>query len=195
MRKMKAKGTDHLFGVGIFILIGILVMALAGCESIFGPKTDDAAASDDEEARIVVTNNYGETLDIFMDGALQFTLTSEDSDKIRDVSLDEHDLQAKLAGTATVVDSETVDVTTYSDYAWTIDDAPDIDVINNYGVALKIYMDENYQFDIVDEEDRWIMNVSFGEHFLKAVKVSDNKEVGSTTLDIAANKDYTWTIE
>ena len=195
MRRMKTKGTNQLFGVGIFILIGILVFALVGCESIFGPKAEEEDSSDDSEARIIVTNYYEETLDIYMDGVFQFALENEGSAKIRDVSLEEHKLEARLASTTTVVDSETFDVTTYTDYAWTIDDAPDINVINNYGVTLKIFMDGNYQFDVVDEEGRWIMNVSFGEHFLKATKASDDKEVASTTLNIAANKDYTWTID
>ena len=195
MRRMKAKGMDHLFGLGILVLIGILVFALAGCESIFGPKSETEDTSDDEEARIIVTNYSPKTLDIYMDGVFQFTLEDEDSDKIRNVTLDEHDLEAKLTGTSTVVDDETVDVTAYQDYTWNIDDAPDINVTNNYGVALKIYMDGNYQFDIADEEDRWIMNVSFGEHFLKALKASDDKEIASTTLVIEANKDYIWTIE
>jgi hypothetical protein len=182
----------HFFPV---LLIGILTLVLAGCESIFGPSSETSETSDDEEARIIVTNNYGETLDIYMDGALQFTLQDNNSDKIRNVSLDEHDLEAKLTGTSTVVDSETLDVTAYGDYSWTIDDSPDINVINSYGVTLKIYMDNNYQFDVQDEENRWIMNVSFGEHFLKALKAGDNKEVASTTLNIKANTDYTWTIE
>src|SRR4030066_1790353 len=192
---MKAKGRAPLFGRGILVLIGILVFALAGCESIFGPKSETEDTSDDEEARIIVTNYYQEALDIYVDGVFQFALPDKDSDKIRKWTLDEHDLEAKLTGTSTVVDDETVDVTAYQDYTWNIDDAPDINVTNNYGVALKIYMDGNYQFDIADEEDRWIMNVSFGEHFLKALKASDDKEIASTTLVIEANKEYTWTIE
>lgn len=195
MSRKKTKERNHQFGAGTFILIGILIFALAGCESIFGPKAEEEDSSDDSEARIIVTNYYEETLDIYMDGVFQFALENEGSAKIRDVSLEEHKLEARLASTTTVVDSETVDVTTTTDYTWTIDDTPDINVINNYGVTLTIYMDGNYQFDIVDEENRWIMNVSFGEHFLKALKASDNKEVASTTLDIEANKDYSWTIE
>jgi hypothetical protein len=197
MRAMSPEGKNRFWEAAIAILVGILVLTLAGCESIFGPGSDASSSdeSDDEEARIIVTNNYEETLDIYMDGVLQFTLDDGESDKIRDVTLDEHELQAKLVGTSTVVDEETFDVTSYTDYAWTIDDSPDIDVINNYGVALKIYMDGDYKFEIVNEEDRWIMNVSFGEHFLKALKVSDDKEVASTTLNIQYNRDYTWTIE
>ena len=196
MKRMRFSGMDRRWGIGTLLLIGFLVFALAGCESIFGPSSESSSSdSDDEEARIIVTNNYDETLDIYMDGVLQFTLADDESDKIRDVTLDEHELEAKLVGTSTVVDDETFDVTSYTDYAWTIDDAPDIDVINNYGVALKIFMDGNYQFEIVNEEDRWIMNVSFGEHFLKAVKASDDREVASTTLNIEYNKDYAWTIQ
>ena len=196
MKRMRFSGMDRRWGIGTLLLIGFLVFALAGCESIFGPSSESSSSdSDDEEARIIVTNNYDETLDIYMDGVLQFTLADDESDKIRDVTLDEHELEAKRAGTSTVVDDETFDVTSYTDYAWTIDDAPDIDVINNYGVALKIFMDGNYQFEIVNEEDRWIMNVSFGEHFLKAVKASDDREVASTTLNIEYNKDYAWTIQ
>jgi len=198
MKRMRFSGMDRRWGIGTLLLIGFLIFALAGCESIFGPGSDDDDDDDDdddEEARIIVTNNYDETLDIYMDGVLQFTLADDESDKIRDVTLDEHELEAKRAGTSTVVDDETFDVTSYTDYAWTIDDAPDIDVINNYGVALKIFMDGNYQFEIVNEEDRWIMNVSFGEHFLKAVKASDDREVASTTLNIEYNKDYAWTIQ
>jgi hypothetical protein len=194
---MKSEGRDRSRGVGLMLLVGFLVLVLAGCESLFGPSSDSSSdsSSDDEEARIIVTNNANETLDIYMDGVFQFTLADSESDKIRDVTKDEHELEAELPGTSTVYDDETIDVTSYTDYSWTIGDSPDIDIINNYGLTLKIYMDGNYQFDIVNEEDRWIMNVSMGEHFLKAAKASNGEEVASTTLDITANKDYTWTIE
>jgi hypothetical protein len=189
-------GRNLYFSAGILILIGILVFMLASCESIFGPKTEaSTAAATTEEARIIVYNEYMQALDIYMDGTFQFLVEDGDSHKIHDVSLDEHKLEAKLPGTSTVIDSETIDVTTYTDYAWTIDDPPDINVVNKYGKTLKIYMDGNYQFDIVDEEDRWIMDVSMGEHFLKALKTSDNKEVASITINVNTNKDYEWIIQ
>jgi predicted membrane-bound spermidine synthase len=182
--------------VAVPFFVAILLIFLAGCESIFGPKTEESSDEDTDtsEARIIVTNNYGEALDIYMDGNFQFLLDNGSDKKIRDVSFDEHEMEAKLPGTGTSVDSATIDVTQYTDYYYTIDDAPDINVINNYGVTLKIYLDGSYQFDLVDEEDRWIMNVSMGEHFLKAVKTSDLKEVASTTIDVSENKDYTWDI-
>jgi len=181
----------------IFAVIGLLCLPTISCSSLFGPDEDDDDGDDDDddEARILIYNYYGENLDFYMDGSFQFTLSHDDDDKIRDVTLDEHFLEAKKQGTVTVVASTEIDVTSYTDYSWQIDDPPDINVINQYGLKLRIYMDENYLFDLVDEEDRWIVNVSFGEHFLKALRASDDKEVASTTIDVDENEDYAWTIE
>ena len=189
------EGKTFWLKTGAVFLIGILVLTLAGCESIFGPSSDaDDDDDDDGEARILVYNNYGVDLNIYLDGTFQFLIGTGDSAKIRDVTLDDHDLEARLPGSSAVVESEEIDVTEYTDYTWTIDDAPDINVLNNYGVTLRIYMDGVYCFDIADEENRWLMNVSFGDHFLKALKATDGKEVASTTLEIDENTDYTWTI-
>lgn len=196
MIRMKKRGMSLYLSIGILIFVGILIFSSISCESIFGPSTEEEEEEEeDEEARIIVYNNYGESLNIYMDGSFQFLLEHEDDEKIRNVSLDEHELEAKNPSTNAVVDSEEIDVTDYVDYTWTIDDAPDINVTNNYGKTLKIYMDEIYQFDLVDEENRWIIDVAFGEHFLKAVKAADSKEVASTTIDVDENTDYTWVIE
>lgn len=191
------EGQTFRLKTGVVLLIVLLALSLTACESIFGPSADDDDDDDDDddEARILVYNNYGVELAIYMDGTFQFLVANGDSAKIRNVTLDDHELDAMLPGTSTVVESEEIDVTDYTDYSWTIDDSPDINVSNKYGVTLQIYMDGTYRFDLVDEENRWLMDVSFGEHFLRAVKLSDGKEVASTTLDIDENTDYTWTIE
>jgi hypothetical protein len=179
-------------------VIVLLCISAVSCSSIFGPSEDsdgDDDSDDTEEARIIIYNYYGENLDFYLDGLFQFTLSHDGDDKIRDVTLDEHFLEAKKEGTTTIVASTEIDVTSYTDYSWQVDDPPDINVTNQYGVKLKIYMDENYLFDLVDEEDRWIVNVSFGEHFLKALRASDDKEIASTTIDVDENEDYSWTIE
>ncbi|MBN1222285.1 MAG: hypothetical protein JXB23_03500 [Candidatus Aminicenantes bacterium] len=191
------KAIDHSGSViPIMLLVCLLVFSTICCDSIFGTdEADDTTTDEDEEARIIVTNNFGESLDIYMDGTFLFSLNHDDSETIDDVSLDEHTLEAKKLTTTTVVASAEIDVTNYIDYSWSIDDPPDINVTNQYGHTLKVYMDGNYQFDIVDEENRWIVDVSFGERFLKANRASDGKEVASITLDISENKDYTWTVE
>ena len=196
MTIFKCRGQNPFIRIGFLSLIGILVLLCAGCESIFGPKSDESSSSDDSDiARIIVYNNYNNgSLDIYMDGVFQFTLAEDDNAKIKDVTLDEHALVAKVTGTSTVVDHTTIDVTAYSDYTWTIDDPPDIKITNNYGTTLKIYMDGEYKFDLENEEDRWLIDVSFGNHYLKALKASDGREVASTTIEVDGNEDYTWVI-
>jgi hypothetical protein len=195
MNMSQSRGANPRVRAALGTMFAIFVLQFAGCESIFGPKTDESTDDTTDEARIVITNNYDEgSLDIFMDGAFQFTLPDGDSKKIRNVSLDEHELQAKLTATGAQVETTTIDVTGYSDYTWTIDDPPDIKITNSYGVTLSIYLDGVYKFDIQDEEDRWLIDVSFGSHYLKATKASDGSEVASTTIDVDANKDYSWAI-
>jgi hypothetical protein len=195
MSMSKNHGQNPFVCVAFGLMFGLFVLLFAGCESIFGPKTDTSDDDTTDEARIVVTNDYNKgSLEIVMDGIDQFTLADGDSKKIHNVSLDEHELQARLTTTGAVVDSTTIDVTGYSDYTWTIDDPPDVKITNSYGVSLKIYVDGVYQFDIQDEEDRWVIDVSFGSHFFRATKTSDDSEVASTTIDVDENKDYTWTI-
>jgi hypothetical protein len=184
----------------MLVVLASLMFLLAGCESIFGPKTE-ASTETSEEARIVCTNGYGQTLDIYMDGNLQFTLGTSstgtsvnNTKKIHNVTLNEHTLQGKLAGTGTVVDEQTIDVTSYTDYTYTIGTPPSINISNKYGVTLKIYMDNVYQFDLANDESRWLMDVSKTEHYLKATKASDGKEVASTSITTDENKTYSWSI-
>ncbi len=195
MIKFNKQGLNPALIFQVLLLIGILMFSTISCDSIFGTSETAATEEEGEEARIVVENQFGKTLDIYMDGVYQFTLYHGDDEKIDDVTHDEHDLEAKRKDTSTVVASTEIDVVSDIDYYWVVDDPPDINVTNNYGRTLKIYMDGNYMFDLVDEEDRWIVDVDFGDRFLKAVRSSDDTEVASITIDVTENKDYSWTID
>jgi len=50
-------------------------------------------------------------------------------------------------------------------------------------------------FEIIDEENRWIMNVSYSEHLLKAVITDSATDYASITIDVTDNTDYSWSIE
>ncbi len=193
----KVKKTTLGFICPLFLMMGILLFSSVSCKSIFGPDEETAAPTTEEgtEARIVVTNKYGESLDIFMDGQFQFALGHKAQNNIRYVTLQDHVLEAKKQSTDTVVASTTISVASKIDYPWVINDPPDINVTNLYGRTLKIYMDGDYLFNLVDEENRWIIDVPYGERFLKAIRASDDKEVASITINVAENKDYSWTIQ
>ncbi len=187
-RKMTQKLKFSLPLAGLMIL---LALSLPGCKSNTDTTTDDTTTP--AQARILVTNTYGQTLEIFMDGTSQFTLTNGNSSTIKDVSVDTHTLEARTTA-GVLIDTTTIDVTSLTDYTYSID-RPDIDVTNRWGEPLKIYMDGVFQFTIVDDENRWLIAVSLASHFLKATRVSDDTEVASITINVTQNKDYSWTIQ
>lgn len=176
----------------LLLLLAAACLLPLSCKSSEDPNT--TSTTDTEVASIVITNDYGETLDISMDGTYQFTLEHEESEDVDNVSLTEHELKARLAGTDQVVDEEKIDVTSETAYSWLIDDPPDINIVNSTGVSLMIYVNEEYRFDLADEENRWIINLPFGEYVLKAYKVSNEEQYASTTVNVNENRDYTWTV-
>ena len=108
---------------------------------------------------------------------------------------DIHLLEARIQGTATLVGSEEIEVENLIDYSWTIDNPPDINVTNQSGLSLRVSLDGVVMFDLADEENRWIMDVAFGERFLKATRLADGREVASITIRVEENTDYAWTIQ
>ena len=186
-REMTKKLRFGLPLAGIFILLAVFLPA---CKSSTDSDTDTTTTT--YQARIVVSNTYGQTLEIFMDGTSQFTLTNGASDKIADVAIATHTMEARIPGGA-LIDTTEIDVTQQTDYSYTID-RPDINVVNSWGESLKIYFDDVYQFTLADDENRWLIGVPLASHFLKATRVSDNSEVASITINVTQNKDYSWTI-
>jgi len=186
------KQTAKILGLSLPLagLMILLAVSLPGCKSSTSTDTDTTTTT---QARILVANSYGQTLEIFMDGTSQFTLTNGNGGTISNVSLSTHTMEAKLAG-GQVIDTTTLEVTAYSDYSYTID-RPDINVTNAFGETLKVYYDNVYQFTLVDDENRWIIGVSLASHFLRATRASNESEVASVTLNVAQNKDYSWTIQ
>jgi len=190
MRNTREMAKKPRFGLplaGIFILLAIFLPA---CKSSTDTNTDTNTTT--YQARILVSNTYGQTLEIFMDGTSKFTLTNGASNKIADVSIATHKMEARIPGGA-LIDTTEIDVTQQTDYSYSID-RPDINIVNGWGEPLKIYMGDVYQFTLADDENRWLIAVPLASHFLKATRVSDNSEVASITINVTQNKDYSWTI-
>jgi hypothetical protein len=179
------------FGLPLLGLAVLLALTLPGCKSSTDTNTDTNTTT--SQARILVSNTYGQTLQIFMDGTSQFTLTNGNGGTITNVAVATHTMEAKLENGQTI-DTTTIDVTALTDYSYTID-RPDINVTNAWGEPLKIYMDDTFQFNLVDDENRWLIAVPLASHFLKATRMSNNSEVASITINVTQNKDYSWIIQ
>jgi hypothetical protein len=190
MRRTVQTDMRTFLAVRLLAMMAVMALSWFGCKSPTSPNGDG-------EADIVITNDYeeGVTVDIYMDGEFRFSMGFKMTIEIDNVSLEEHKLEARDNATGASIDSEKVDVVELTDYYWVVDDPPDIKVANQFGQTLKIYMDGTYQFDLADEEDRWIVDVARGDRFLEAVRTSDGQEIASTTIHVTENTDYSWTVE
>jgi hypothetical protein len=179
--------------VRVLALVGILGLLGVDCKSPTSPKGGG-------EADITVTNDYGEALDIYLDGTFKFTLRYKSSIEIDNVTIyHEYALEAREPGTGRLIDSTMVDVQGKSEYTWTIDPPPRIKVINDWtekqGERLAITMDGVFQFNLERGESRVIMKVDFGERFLAAVNLSTGQEVASISFKINDTGTYEWDIK
>lgn len=167
------------------LLVGLLFLG-AACKSPVTPK--------DGEADIIIVNDYGVVLNIFMNGEYLYPLNHNQSVEIDNLKFGVYNFEARVLDTDEIVARKEVDVTSREDYTWLIDDPPDINVVNDLATDLQIYMDGEFQFLLLDEENRWILDVSYGEHFLSAVRVADGRELASVTVTVEDATDYEWTI-
>ncbi|MBN2244257.1 MAG: hypothetical protein JW755_00275 [Candidatus Aminicenantes bacterium] len=167
-------------------LILCLIITLIFCKSPIAPKNG--------EADILIANDINQTLDIYLNGDFKYSLPYGHIFEIDNVALGSYKLEAMTQGTNNLLASTLLEITQYKEYTWYIDDQADINVVNNSGIDLKIYFDGSYIFDLDDEENRWILNVSHGEHFISAQRVSDGTTFASITIKIVEDTDYTWTI-
>lgn len=166
----------------------ILCLIITGifCKSPVAPKNG--------EADIIIANDINQTLDIYLNGNFEYSLPYGHSFEIDNIALGTYKLEAMTEGTSILRASTIIEVASYEDYTWYIDDPADINVVNSSGINLKIYFDGSFIFDLADEENRWILDVIHGEHFISAQRVSDGTTIASITLKIDEDTDYTWTI-
>jgi hypothetical protein len=173
--------------MGAAVCLGILLSALSGCKNSTTPD-------EPEEARILVRNNCGIAVDIYMDAVYQFFLEDKEYYYIENLTLGTHALQAKKKGTDTVLKSISAEITEKKDYTWTINSLAVITITNKYGETLSIYGDGTYQTDIDDQGTATIQSMPYGEHLFEAKRPSQTEVLASTSFEVLEDKEYTWTI-
>jgi hypothetical protein len=160
---------------------------MISCKSPEGPENI--------KANIFVSNECGLEIDVYMNGAFQFSLEFLIYEVIENVSGGVYEIVAKKKDTVEEIANETINVDADGEYWISIISAASIKIINNYGQTLNIYTNSTLQGELDDQESQVFTNVPYGDHILEAAKTSDNTLVASTTLTVAEEKEYTWTIK
>ena len=184
----KFKNRKKRIYVGIIICLGIIILASISCKSPAAP--DDVTTESD----ITVINDCGVALDIYMDGNFQFSIEFEDQKTIRNLSLGLYEFEAKKKGTEIVIMSLSVEFLEANDYEWTIQSAANLQIRNDYGETLSIFVDGILLSDVDSSTTLIIQNILLGERLIEAKRPDDSAVVASITIDIYENKSYYWTI-
>lgn len=184
----KFKNQKKRMYAGFIIGLGIIILASISCKNPHGP--DDETS----QANIIVINDCGVALDIYMNGSFQFSVEYKDRSTIRNLSLGSYEFEAKKKGTEIEIMSLTVELLAAIDYEWTIQSSANLHISNEYGETLSIFGDGNLLSDVDSPGILVIQNILLGERLLEAKRPSDSAVVASTTIDISENKNYFWTI-
>ena len=173
----------------VLLLLGLgLLLPALSCKSATSPDGEF-------EARIIVYNNCGAAVDVYLDDILQFTVAEGGSDIIESLTEEEHKLDAYLTGTTTLVLSESFDATVEGDYEWTISGQATIVVTNQYGKTLYIYESGSYLGYLADDESVTISDVPFGSYYFEATTTEGSTTiVASASIEVTAIIEYSWTI-
>ena len=187
MKKLKKhKIIPH---AGVIIWLSIFLLAPLSCKNPTSP--DDGITT----ARMTVSNDCGVAVDIFMDKTLQFSVEYQESKIIQNISVGEHEFEAKNKDTEIVLSNVTVDLFEPRDYVLTITSEASLHITNDYGESINIYGDGNLLSNIGSPGTLIIENVLYGVHLFEATKVSDGTAIASISIDFAENKAYFWTVK
>jgi hypothetical protein len=135
----KSKLKEKYFNSLLLGLVIFSVFIAPACKSPTSPNGEG-------EADIVVLNEYGEPLNIFLDQNFVCTLHFKSNFEIDNVSFGFHDLEARTVDADAIVDAMTLDIEANTDYEWEIDDPADINLKNYSGETVKVYMDDEYVY-------------------------------------------------
>lgn len=186
---VKVSSQKKISCAGILLWMSIFLLAPIGCKSPNSPEEGRTTA------RMTVNNDCGVAVDIFMDKNFQFSIEYQESNTIQNISVGEHEFDAKKKGTEIVLSNVTVNLLGPRDYLLTIISEASLHISNEYGESLNIYGDGNLMSEIGSPATLIIENILYGEHLFEAKKVSDGTVVASISIDFVENKAYFWTIK
>ena len=185
MKKQKNQKDNLRLGI---VVLGVLLFAFSHCKNPNGPDSNF-------KATLTIKNFCGATVEIYLDDNLIISVANGFEQFIDNITKGSHLLEAFKAGTDMLVATESVDFSTSGDYFWELYGPARIIVTNDYGETLRILINGEYLGDLDDTFSEEITKVTFGEHKLEAVKVSDDDVAASTTISVQEVKEYFWTIK
>ena len=187
MRKIEMRKRARRRAAGILIPLAVFLFSSTNCKNSTDP--DEVL-----EVDVYAINRTGGTIDVFMDGIFRLTLEDGTNDTIPSVSPGTHLFEARLSGTDMILYSATLELGEDVEYHLWIEGPATIEVTNQYGEILSIYMDFVYVGDIGHNVTQSIRRVKLGTRELEARKKTDGTVVDTFTAEVTAVESFSWTI-
>lgn len=173
----------------------VALIALAGILTLLGANCKSNSSAETGLASILVTNKCGLRIEVYLDGTIYLTLDDLANGTIDNVGVGTHLLEAKKAEGGMVILSTALTIETDVTYSVTVEGLAKLQVTNQYGEILSIYVDEDYLGDIGDQITQTLHKVRFGTHKYEAKTKTDETVVASITIDVAEPIEYIWVIK
>jgi hypothetical protein len=145
-------------------------------------------------ARIIAQNICGATIDVYMNGAFQFSVANNTDGYLEELTLGAYRLEAIKTGSNIVVFSSTIDIDFDREYVWVIEGQSGFSIINQTGEAVRIFIDGVDGGQLPDQSTRTVTDVPFGEHVLEAKELNSDTVIATTTINVDLIQVYSWTI-
>jgi hypothetical protein len=186
-RSLTMKKRAKRWATGIIIPLAVFLFSSTNCKNSTEP--DEVLAVD-----VYAINRTGGTIDVFMDGIFRLTLEDDTNETIPAVTPGTHLFEARLSGTDIILYSASLELGEDVEYYLWIEGPATIEVTNEYGEILSIYMDFHYIGDIGLNITQSIRRVKLGTRELEAKKKTDGTVVATFTVEVTDGTDYSWTI-
>ena len=145
-------------------------------------------------ATIVANNICGATVDVYMNGVLQKSVSNNSNGIIEDVENGTYVLEAIKTGSSIVVFSSTLEIDAARQYIWVIEGQATLQISNQTGETILLSVDNVDRGQIPDQKSQTVSQVPFGSHALEAKDLTSGSVIASTTIEVEDLQVYHWII-
>ena len=179
---MKKTVLKRAISIGILSIICVILLGIGGCTKAIIPN-----------GIINVINECGLAIDFFLNSVFTLTLDNGETGSVEDLEDGIYEIEARRKGTGELVGGETIEVWFNKIYTWHVRSSATVNITNNYGEMLSLWVDDIFLGDLGDQNSAIFDPIPYGDHKLEA-KTSDGTVVATITISVLVDITYEWTI-
>lgn len=145
-------------------------------------------------ATIIANNICGATVDVYLNGVMQTSVSNNSNGVIEELDNGTYALEAIKTGGSLVVFSSTLEIDAAREYIWVIEGQATFQISNQTGETITLAIDNVDRGQIPDQISQTVSQVPFGDHALEAKDLTSGSVIASTTIDVENIQVYHWIV-